>query len=98
MVLQAELPRQVRRHSRRAIALCGVMAAGQVGHSALARIVGLGFGYLSGNEGIGPRRDGRFEVTLSATAAPRYIFDSFLRSIHKGYWPIYHRLDVRSEG
>jgi hypothetical protein len=55
---QTQVPRQVLTHRRRAVALGGMVAAGQEGHPGLAGDVGLRFGDLAGEESIGTGSDG----------------------------------------
>ena len=74
LVRQPELGRHMCRHRGRAIALAGVVAAGQIGHAALARVVRLRLGYFAGDEGIGAGGNGRFKIALRAAAAPALSF------------------------
>ena len=77
---QSELRRNLRRHSGRAVTLRGMMAAGDESHAHLARTVGLRLGNLSGDEGVGASGNRRFKIALRTTAAPRYIFNSCMRT------------------
>ena len=87
-MLQTQLLRHVRRHGRRAVALAGMVAAGDVGHAHLAGVVGLRLRNLAGDEHIGPGGDGSFKIALRATGAPCYIFNSCLSIRYLDYWPI----------
>ncbi len=62
-----------------------MVATSQVGHAALAGIVGLGFGYLPGDENVSTRGDGFFKIPLRSSSAPRYFFNSFMRWSDQGY-------------
>jgi len=57
------------------VALGGMVAAGQEGHAHLARVVHLRLRDLAGDEGIGARGDGAFEVALRAAGAPGDLAD-----------------------
>ena len=57
-------------HRRRAVALGGMVAAGQKGHTGFARQMRLRLGDLAGDEGIRPGSDGRFEIPLRTPRAP----------------------------
>ena len=69
-MLEPELPRDLGRNRRCAIALGGMVAAGEEGNTCLGRQVGLRLGDLAGDEGVGAGGDGSFEVALRTTAAP----------------------------
>ena len=70
LVRQAQLGRHRRPQCGRAVALGGVVATGQVGHTAFARQMGLGLREFTGDEGIDPSGDGGLEIVLRAAAAP----------------------------
>jgi hypothetical protein len=88
LMLQAQLSRHMRSHSGRAVALAGMMAASDVTHAHLPRIVRLRLGYLSRDEHIRTRRYRRLKIALRTARTPRYFFNSTLRSIYKGWRPI----------
>ena len=89
---QTPLLRNMSRQRRRPITLCGVVTAGQIGHAALTRDMGLGLRNFTGYECIGPGSNGGFKVALRATATPRYLTDSALRWFYKGYRVIERKL------
>ena len=84
---KVKLLRHVFSNCRSAKALGGMVAAGQKCNTTLARQVRLRLGNLARDEGIGPGSDGRLEVALRTARAPRYVFDSLLRSLYKRYRP-----------
>ena len=94
----AELRRHMRGHGRRAVALGGVVAAGEEGHAAFARQMGLGLGNLAGDEGVGAGGDRGLEVALRAAAAPSYCFNSCLRLFHNDHGPFQHIFQVFGQG
>ena len=57
------------RHGRGTVTLGGVVAAGEVGHTAFAGVVGLWLGNFTGDKEIGSSGNGRLEVGLRTTGA-----------------------------
>lgn len=94
LVLQPELRGHVLGHGGRAVALGGVMAAGQEGHAHLARVVRLRFRDLAGDEGIGAGRDRGLEVALRAAGAPGDGLDRTMGGVDQRHGPLEHLLDM----
>ena len=85
---QSQLSSDLGGNGWRAITLTGVMAAGQKRHATLAGVMRLRLGYLAGDERVRSGNNGSLEVPLRTTTAPRYIFNSYLRSVDEGNRPI----------
>lgn len=96
-MLQPKLRRDVFGHGGRAVALRGVVPAGQEGHAHLARVVRLRLRDLPGDEGIGAGRDGGLEVALRAAGAPGDGLDRAVGGVDQRHRPLEHFLDMDRE-
>lgn len=77
-----------------AVALGGVVAAGQVGHAGFPGQVHHGLRHFAGDKGIHPQGDGLFKIALGATAAPGQSGDRLLGLANDQRHPLETRMDI----
>ena len=81
---QAELRGHIGGHGRGAVPLGGMVAASDEGHPGFPCQVGLRFGNLAGDVGVGAGLDGRLEVVLGAAGAPGQALEGAAIARHHG--------------